>query len=198
MIRRFAIFFVLMLVVFLGTVQKAGQAAVSPDILQGTGYPLETPVDTPDPYGPPPTDIPPTPYGGPSGPTPTSRTPVKTATRSTPLTPTSSPRPGSTKIVTTSPARTASATPGPSPTAGRDLFGTEDAEISNSRITPPPSETPAPSPTSTLTPSATAIPAAPSGFLFNPYWFLGGLVVSLTACLGAWLLIRARRSGEFG
>jgi hypothetical protein len=197
MIRRFALFFILLFVIFLGSVRSIGQAAVSPNNLQETAYVVDTPTPYDDPYAGPATDTP-SPYEGPSSPTPSSQTPTSTTHLLTPLTPTSSPQPGSTQLVTVSPTITTSPTSGPSPTAGRDLFGTEDAEMSNSRVTPPPSDTPAPSITPTPSASPTATPAPPAGFLFNPIWFFGGLAFSLSVFLVAWFVIRAKGSGEFG
>jgi hypothetical protein len=197
MIRRFAVLFLLLTILFLGSAQYAGQAAVSPDIAQETAYVLDT-LDPGEPYNPPGTEIP---YEGPSTPSATQSTQT-TSTQTTPPTPTTTLAPGSTRAATdtatVTPTGTVTATSGPSPTPGRDLFGTEDAEMGNSRVTPPPSETPAPSKTPTPSASPTATPALPAGFLFNPIWFFGGLAVSLIVFLIAWLVIRAKRSGEFG
>ena len=85
-----------------------------------------------------------------------------------------------------------------SPTVGRDLFGTEDAEMGNARVTPPASETPLPS--ATITPSwmPTTTPSAASAFNFNSGWFVAGVLLPPFILLIFWLLDRARRSGEFG
>ncbi len=85
----------------------------------------------------------------------------------------------------------------PSPTAGRNLFGTEDSEMGNSLVTPPPSETPQPSPT--FTPSATpsATPGELTGFHLNRQLFTLGFLLPLGLLVAGWLGYRLLRTGEF-
>jgi hypothetical protein len=85
----------------------------------------------------------------------------------------------------------------PSPTIGRDLFGTEDSEIGNARVTPPPSETPEPRLTSTLSPSGTPMPGFLQGFNLNRGLFIGGFLLPLGIALLAWLGYRLAHTGEF-
>jgi hypothetical protein len=88
-------------------------------------------------------------------------------------------------------------TPSASPTLGRNLFGTEDAEMAQARLTPGQSETPSPS--GTPSPSVTATPlAAEEGFNLNRGWFTAGILLPPFLLLGSWLILRARKSGEFG
>lgn len=88
-------------------------------------------------------------------------------------------------------------TPSASPTLGRNLFGTEDAEMALARLTPGQSETPSPS--GTPSPSVTATPlAAEEGFNLNRGWFTAGILLPPFLLLGGWLILRAHKSGEFG
>jgi len=84
----------------------------------------------------------------------------------------------------------------PSPTAGRNLFGTEDSEMGNSLVTPPPSETPQPSPTLTpsITPSATP---DLQGFHLNRQLFTLGFLLPIGLLIVGWLGYRLLRTGEF-
>jgi hypothetical protein len=83
-------------------------------------------------------------------------------------------------------------------TPGRDLFGTENAEMSGARVTPPASETPVPTLTltPTITPSATL--TAKEAFTFNRAWFIAGIFIPVGLLLVGWLVVRASKSGEFG
>ena len=85
----------------------------------------------------------------------------------------------------------------PSPTAGRDLFGTEDSEMGNSKVTPPASETPQPSPTPTpsVTPSAT--PELLQRFHLNRQFFTLGFLLPLGLLILGWVGYRMFRTGEF-
>jgi hypothetical protein len=85
-----------------------------------------------------------------------------------------------------------------SPTTGRNLFGTEDAEMGSARVTPPASETPSPSQTPVELPSVTATPVEGETFNLNRGWFTAGILLPPLLLVGAWLINRARRSGEFG
>ena len=65
------------------------------------------------------------------------------------------------------------------------------------RLTPGQSETPSPS--GTPSPSVTATPlAAEEGFDLNRGWFTAGILLPPFLLLGGWLILRARKSGEFG
>ena len=83
-------------------------------------------------------------------------------------------------------------------TPGRDLFGTENAEMGGARVTPPASETPVP--TITRTPTATSSPTlgVEEAFTFNRTWFIAGIFIPIGLLLVGWLVIRASKSGEFG
>ncbi len=85
----------------------------------------------------------------------------------------------------------------PSPTAGRDLFGTEDSEMGNSKVTPPASETPQPSPT--LTPSVTpsVTPELLQRFHLNRQFFTLGFLLPLGLLILGWVGYRMFRTGEF-
>ena len=85
----------------------------------------------------------------------------------------------------------------PSPTAGRNLFGTEDSEMGNSLVTPPPSETPQPSPTLTPTATPSATPGNMSGFHLNRQLFTMGFLLPLGLLVAGWLGYRLLRTGEF-
>jgi hypothetical protein len=85
----------------------------------------------------------------------------------------------------------------PSPTIGRDLFGTENSEIGNALVTLPPSETPVPSLTYTPAPSATPTPGPLEGFTFNRGLFIRGFLLPLGVFLLAWLGYRLAHTGEF-
>jgi hypothetical protein len=151
----------------------------------GTGYVFPTegatigyPGETPSPYEGPPQ----------SSPTPTDHSDI-------------TPIPGTT--LTPGPLGTSGASPQPgtetsSPTASRNLFGTEDAEMGGARVTPPPSETPSPSQTPVVLPSATSTPVENTAFDLNRGWFVAGILLPPLLLVGVWLINRARRSGEFG
>jgi hypothetical protein len=85
----------------------------------------------------------------------------------------------------------------PSPTAGRNLFGTEDSEMGNSLVTPPPSETPVPSPTLTPTTTPSVTPGFVQGFQLNRQLFTLGFVLPLGMLILGWLGYRLLRTGEF-
>jgi len=85
----------------------------------------------------------------------------------------------------------------PSPTAGRNLFGTEDSEMGNSLVTPPPSETPQPSPTTTPSATPSATPGNLSGFHLNRPLFTLGFLLPLGLLVLGWLGYRLLRTGEF-
>ncbi len=85
----------------------------------------------------------------------------------------------------------------PSPTAGRNLFGTEDSEMGNSQVTPPPSETPVPSPTPTPSTTPSVTPDALQSFHLNRQLFTLGFVVPLGLLILGWLSYRLLRTGEF-
>lgn len=82
-------------------------------------------------------------------------------------------------------------------TPGRDLFGTEEAEIGIARLTPAPSPTPSPSPSPTLQPTPPPPPEPGRGFLMQPAWFAIGVLTPLVFFTVFLLLKRARHSGEF-
>lgn len=85
------------------------------------------------------------------------------------------------------------------PTAGRDLFSTEDAEIKNARVTPRASETTGPSrtPHVTVTPIPSPTPTPVPPFLFDRSWFLAGLLIPAGVLFIAWLIFQIKNSGEF-
>ncbi len=85
----------------------------------------------------------------------------------------------------------------PSPTAGRDLFGTEDSEIGSSRVTPPPSETPRPLGTATLPPSLTPTSGGLQGFSLNRGLFAIGFLLPVGLFLLGLIGYRLLRSPEF-
>jgi hypothetical protein len=89
-------------------------------------------------------------------------------------------------------------TPSISPTRGRNLFGTEDAEMASARLTPAQSETPSPNNTLTPTSSATRLPGDDSSFNINRGWFAAGILLPPLILLCVWFVQRAKRSGEFG
>jgi hypothetical protein len=132
----------------------------------GEGYPAE-PTNPPD-QG----------YPNPEQPSPAPTLPTSSE-------PTFAPLPSSTQNPLT-----------PSPTAGRNLFGTEDSEMGNSQVTPPPSETPVPTPT--LTPSITpSVTPDVSGFHINNRLFSLGFLLPLGLFIFVWLGYRLVRTGEF-
>jgi hypothetical protein len=102
--------------------------------------------------------------------------------------------------MTLSATPTSGLTPSATSTLGRNLFGTEDAEMGEARLTPAQSETPEPNKTLTAieTPTATTIPAEDASFNLNKGWFTAGILLPPFILLCAWLIQRARRSGEFG
>jgi hypothetical protein len=101
----------------------------------------------------------------------------------------------------TTPGANLSPSPSPSPrfspTTGRNLYGTEDAEMASARISPPPSETPQATASRTPVPSPTALQAEQESFQLDKNWFLGGIVVSLLLVLAFWFINKLRESGEF-
>ena len=149
-------------------------------LFQETAYPIESFTPLPKPTG----------YDGPETPTSNYPYPADSATTTAPRSPTDTLAPGTTTIT---------ATTGPSPTAGRNLFSTEDAEIKNARVTARVTETTAPSRTPQR--SATALPSpspTPSpAFVFDNYWFLAGLLIPLGLLFVAWFIFRLKNSGEF-
>jgi hypothetical protein len=84
------------------------------------------------------------------------------------------------------------------PTRRRNLFGTEDAEMSSARVTPPASETPLPSQTTTPTITIPTTMDESAAFNFERGWFAAGILLPLFILFCLWLVYRARRSGEFG
>ena len=156
-----------------GLVRARSNAAVQ--IQEDTAYPGQ-PTD--GPYIPPAegTTPPPTASLTPGGPSPTPGGPTSTLPGFT--TPTSNPLT-------------------PSPTIGRNLFGTEDSEIGGARVTPPPSETPQPSLTPTPTVTRTPTPGLIKGFTLNRGLFVAGFLVPLGLLLFGWLGYRLLRTGEF-
>ncbi len=199
MIRRFAVLLLFLLLAGLArTLATGGQAAVAADTQQETLYPIAS--ETPS--------LEPSPYLEPGSPTPSFTVSVHSPTPSATLGPSSTLKPGQTLQPSLTPTPTTEQTLGTTPvetatsavsaTSGRDLFGTEDAEIAGARVTPPASETPGPSPTGSPSITPTATPKPPEGFLFDPSWFLGGLVGVVVVLAAGWLINRIRRSGEFG
>lgn len=85
----------------------------------------------------------------------------------------------------------------PFPTAGRNLFGTEDAEISSARVTPPATTTATPSPTPTGSPVANSTPTFFQSLEFNRQFFVIGFLIPLGLLVLGWLGYRLLRSGEF-
>ncbi|HMN61603.1 MAG TPA: hypothetical protein PJ988_14620 [Anaerolinea sp.] len=77
------------------------------------------------------------------------------------------------------------------------LFGTEDSEMGNSLVTPPPSETPQPSPTLTPTATPSATPGNMAGFHLNRQLFTMGFLLPLGLLVAGWLGYRLLRTGEF-
>jgi hypothetical protein len=192
MIKRLAATAAILLIFFTSPAILSGQAATHGRVLfQETSYPMdgETPIAQPTGYEGPetPTDIflgSPTAYPGISDtlePVRPTQTPIVQSTRSSAITATASP------------------TSGPTPTAGRNLFSTEDAEIQNSRVTPRATDTAAPTRTPHLTsttlpgPSPTPVPP----FLFDSSWFLAGVFIPAGVLFIIWLIYRLKNSGEF-
>ena len=96
------------------------------------------------------------------------------------------------------PTASASSTSTLHTTPRRNFFGTEDAEMQDAQVTPPPSETP--QPTSTLTPTRTpsATPTLIQAFQFSRIWFVAGFFIPVVLLLIAWFIRRGMKSGEFG
>lgn len=118
------------------------------------------------------------------GQSPTPGTPAPISTQGG--TPTFSPQ-------TTGTAGTSAATSTP----GRNLFGTEDAEMAAARVTPPPSETPQPSPSPSASATPSLSPTEDVEFTINRAWFVAGVFLPPLLLLALWLLKRLRSSGEF-
>jgi hypothetical protein len=85
----------------------------------------------------------------------------------------------------------------PSPTAVKNLFGTEDSEISGALVTPPTEETPQPSSTPLATPTVTESASAGEDFRVNRGLFVAGFFIPIGLVLLGWLGFRLVRSGEF-
>jgi hypothetical protein len=170
---------------------QSGQAAQPARALfQETAYPIESPTAEQQPTG----------YDGPETPTLDYPYPADPTTTAAPRNPTATLAPGTTATAKApNPTASITATAGPSPTAGRNLFSTEDAEIKNARVTARVTETAVPSRTSQR--SATALPSpspTPSpAFVFDNYWFLAGLLIPLGLLFAAWFIFRLKNSGEF-
>ena len=188
----------ILMIIFLGAILKPGVAATLPQPqFQETAYPIETeyPVTQPTGYAGPETPIT-QPTSGNQGNATPSAAPSATNTLQ-PGQPTFTPA----ATQTAAPSSTQGPTPTPhtSPTKGRDLFATEDAEIKNARVTPPASETPAPSHTVRPSPSPTRSnsPSPAASLAFDSSWFLAGLLPAILILLAFGIYYRLKNSGEF-
>ena len=184
-----------LLILFLGASLKPGMAANAPQPLsQETAYPDSgTPLPQPTGYnGPETPNAQPTSYEGPATPSPV-LAPTDTLQAGQP---TYTPQTTQTTTLTAT-AAGPSNTPRPSPTKGRNLFATEDAEMQDARVTPPASETPAPSRTVLPSLSPTHSPTPTATLSFNPSWFLAGLLPPTLIVLALAIYYRLKNSGEF-
>jgi hypothetical protein len=143
-------------------------------------------------------------YPGPSGdtltpyPYPGEGTPPTAVPTQTPAGTNLTPNPTQLSTLTLTPTESISPSATLRTTPRRNFFGTEDAEMKDAQVTPPPSETP--QPTSTLTPTQTpsATPTVIQAFEFNRMWFVAGILIPFGLLLIVWLVRGGIKSGEFG
>jgi hypothetical protein len=176
-IRRILFYGLPLLIIFLA---GAVPAAARPPLQESTPYIFPGDNLTPgtplvDPYAPP--------TGGATF-TPTPGTGITPTPSNTP------PQMGSATV-------TQEYTPTLLPTLGRNLFGTENAEMGAARVTQPPSETPVPIPTPTPLPQPTPTAQPDASFQVRGDWFLAGILIPLAVLLPVWFFTRIKRSGEF-
>lgn len=99
-------------------------------------------------------------------------------------------------------------TPGPSPTTAVDVFGTEDAQMRDSLVTPPPSPTPGETITPAYTPTISATftdtalaagekSAKKQGFQLDWSFFVIGFIIPVLAGCGYVLYLLDRQPGLF-
>ncbi len=169
-------------------------AVLAAEMQTTDSYPAPIEITPLEGYPEPGTPLPTSTASGANGatntPTPTTTTPLASQTPFPPGQP--SPTVG---LTTPSPSATEFLTQLPSSTAQRDRYATEDAEMGNSQVTPPPLETF--TPTSHALEITPTLVAQPDGFQLNMPLFLIGLLAPLGVFILGIILYKSLNSSEF-